>query len=139
MIHPHIAVDLGPFTDSGRTYAVWKVPGRGVVVAFSGTQDAVDLVTDLQFEPQQLEPQQFGGSKLPIYLHGAMYQAATICSKDILSKCKELCSGQKGEVLPLFLTGKPFLVLMQQSPIPTEQASLLQDIPLGGHWPCAPS
>ena len=84
--------------------AVWELPGRGVSVAFRGTQDALDLLADLDFEPQQLAT-----ATLPIYLHGGVYRAARTCCKEIIAKCRDLCCGGQ-EILPLVLTGKTVVV-----------------------------
>lgn len=101
--HSHTASDTGPFKDSGRQYGIWDVKGLGVVAAFGGTQDPIDILTDLNFETHQLTAGSFN-----LHLHGGIYQAAKHCCADIASQCIKLCRKPDGEVLPLFLTGVLF-------------------------------
>ena len=101
--HSHTASDTGPFEASGRQYGIWEVEGLGVVGAFGGTQDPMDILTDLNFETHQLTAGSFD-----LRLHGGIYRAAKHCCSDIASHCIKLCHKPDGEVLPLFLTGVLF-------------------------------
>ncbi|KAL0020839.1 hypothetical protein WJX79_007770 [Trebouxia sp. C0005] len=98
--HAHPASDTGPFEDSGRQYGIWDVEGLGVVVAFGGTQDPIDILVNLNFETHQLTAGSFD-----VHLHAGVYRAAKLCCSDIASQCIKLCRKPDGEVLPLFLTG----------------------------------
>ena len=92
----------GPLEDLGRQYGIWKVEGLGVVVAFSGTQDAQDMLADLEFDTWQLK-----AGPHTVHLHKGFYKAVKLSCDEIARQCVKLCRGTVGEVLPLFLTGKP--------------------------------
>ena len=101
LVHASNASVGDPYQDLGRQYGIWEVDGVGLIVAFGGTQDAQDIIVDLDLQPMQL----LTGPHI-IHLHGGICKAAMLTCKDIASHCLKLCQGAGGAVKPLFLAGK---------------------------------
>lgn len=88
---------------SAPVHAIYLVEDLGVVVAFRGTKELEDVLTDASLGPVSI-------TQYDISLHGSIYNAAATSISRIVAGYKEAVSQQKpsarAEVLPLYLTGQ---------------------------------
>lgn len=100
LVYSYLAEVDTSFQDLGRQYAIWRVKGLGVVVAFRGTKDPQDMLADLDFQPSWLSAGEYS-----VHLHGGIFQAAERSCDQLANECITACRDEDGNALPLFLTG----------------------------------
>lgn len=76
------------FQDLGRQYGIWKVEGLGIIVAFSGTQEALDHLCRLEFRALQ------GASRNPH--HPSAWGIPGGCRALLHSNCREMSAAVQG-------------------------------------------